>query len=71
MDTHSFLLKLHLEREAFLRHAVAQLQQRICEETDDKAKDWLEEYRKELEQSLKREEQELHNLRSYEDDKHD
>lgn len=71
MDTHSFLLKLHLEREAFLRQAIAQLQQRICEETDDKAKNWLGEYRKELEQNLKREEQELRELRGYEDDKHD
>lgn len=74
MGKYSFLLKLHLEHEAFLRRAIAQLQQRICEETDDKAKDWLEEYKKELEQRLKHEEQELHELRGYdlhEDDKHD
>lgn len=65
MGEHSFLLKLHLEHEAFLRQTVAQLQRRIYEETDDKAKDWLEEYKKELEQRLRYEEQELHKLRVY------
>lgn len=71
MDTHGFLLRLHLERETFLRQAIAQLQQRICEETDDKARDWLEEYRKELEQNLKREEREIRELRGYEGEKDD
>ncbi len=65
MGEHSFLLKLHLEHEAFLRQTIAQLQQRICEETDNKAKDWLEEYKKELEQRLKHEERELRELRVY------
>lgn len=69
MDTHSFLLKLHLEREAFLRQAIAQIKRCVCQETNEKAKDELEEYKKELEQSLKWEGQELRELRRYEDGK--
>lgn len=38
MGEHSFLLKLHLEQEAFLRQTIDRLQQRICEETNDKRK---------------------------------
>lgn len=75
MGEHSFLLKLHLEQEAFLRQTIARLQQRISEEIDDKAKDCLEEYKQKLEQRLKGEEQELRELRGYdlreENDKHD
>ena len=66
MGEHSLLLKLHLEHEVFLRQTIAQLQQRICEETDHEAKVWLEEYKKELEQRLKHEVQELCELRGYE-----
>jgi len=69
MGEHSFLLKLHLEQEAFLRQTIARLQQRISEEIDDKSKDCLEKYKRELGQRLKDEEQELRELRRYEDGK--
>ena len=65
MGEHSFLLKLHLEHEAFLRQTIAQLRQRICEETDDNARGFVEQYKKDIEQELKHEEQELRKLHVY------
>jgi hypothetical protein len=65
MGEHSFPLKLHLEHEDYLWQMIAQLQQRIYEETDGKAKECLEQYKKELQQELQYEEQELRKLRAY------
>ena len=65
MGEYSFLLKLHLEHEDYLRQMITKLQQRIYEETDGKSKGRLEQYKKDLEQELKYEEQELRKLRVY------